>query len=330
MNATQVAERFNVHRITISRLNSRFRDTGHVKDRARSGRPRITTPGQDRYIRNVALRRRFVTARSIQLSLEKAENVENHGGNRRVSDQTIRNRLHASGLRAHNPADCPRLTNSHRRARLCWAQRHRHWTRQQWGRVLFTDESRFCLRSIDGRLKVWRRRGERFASCCLQRKVAFSGGSVMIWGGIRNRRKTTAVIISGTLNSRRYISEILEPHVVPLAHEAGTESDQFIFQDDNARPHRATIVMDFLQTEGIQRMEWPAYSPDLNPIEGLWDQLGRAVTSRTNVSTSLEDLKDILLQEWNAIDQGQITRLINSMRRRCLACINALGDYTGY
>ena len=136
-SARRVAEHFGVHRVTISRLNSRFRDTGHVQDRSRSGRPRITTVRQDRYIETTAVRRRFVTARSIQLDLQRAAGP----GAQRISDQTDRNRLHTATLRARRPAKCSALTDAHRAARLQWARQHRRWTRQDWGRVLFSDES---------------------------------------------------------------------------------------------------------------------------------------------------------------------------------------------
>ena len=137
-----VAAHFGICRKTVSRLQSRYRKTGDVKDRERSGRPRVTTQRQDRYIETTAVRKRFVTARSIQQSLNQAAGY----GARRLSIQTIRNRLHASGLRARRPARRPLLTPAHREARLRWARRHRHWTMAQWRCVLFSDESRFCLR----------------------------------------------------------------------------------------------------------------------------------------------------------------------------------------
>ena len=77
-------------------------------------------------------------------------------------------------------------------------------------------------------------------------------------------------------------------------------------------------------------MVWPACSPDLNPIEALWDQLGRAATAWIQANTTLDQLRNILTEEWNAIDQARITHLMNSMRRRCVACIDARGGYTRY
>ena len=320
---TDVAIHFGVSRLTISRLQARLRATGDVADRPRSGRPRVTTRRQDRYIEVQATRSRFVSAHQIQLNIQAAAGP----GNQRISTQTIRNRLHRAGLRARRPARRPLLTDVHKAARLQWARGHRHWTRAQWRRVLFTDESRFGLHNVDGRLRVWRRTGERFAQNCVQPVVQYRGGSVMVWGGISETGKTDLVHIQGNLNGQRYRDEVVQPHVLPYAQRIG---QGFVLQDDNARPHRARVVNDFLQQNGIQRMEWPACSPDLNPIELLWEQVGRALTARMVPGTTLAQLPAILTDAWTSITQASVARLINSMRRRCIACINAHGGHTRY
>ncbi|GFS89520.1 transposable element Tcb1 transposase [Trichonephila clavipes] len=110
----------------------------------------------------------------------------------------------------------------------------------------------------------------------------------------RNRRATSTRVTSmvtasigycidlhifkrGSVTAVRYRDEVLEPIVRLYAAAVGPT---FVLMDDNARPHRADIVDDYLESEGIARMTWSAYSPDLNPIENLVDALGRAVSSR--------------------------------------------------
>ena len=90
------------------------------------------------------------------------------------------------------------------------------------------------------------------------------------------------------------------------------------------------IVDNFLQLNGVQRLEWPPMSPDLSCIEHLWDILGRAVNKHINQHTRLADLQRFLLQEWAAIPQRQIQRPVNSMRRRLNECRVNLGGYTHY
>ena len=74
-----------------------------------------------------------------------------------------------------------------------------------------------------------------------------------------------------------------------------------VFMDDNARPHRARIVDTCLRQHHVTRMDWPACSPDLNPIEHVWDQLGRAVRQRLNINSTLVDLRRYMLEEWDRI-----------------------------
>ncbi|GFY25208.1 transposable element Tcb1 transposase [Trichonephila clavipes] len=98
----------------------------------------------------------------------------------------------------------------------------------------------------------------------------------------------------------------------------------------NARPHRANIVDECHQLEDITRIDWPAYSPNLNPIEHVWDMLGRRIAARQPPPTCLPELRRALLDEWCNIPQDQIDILILSMPRRCKACIASSGRHTPY
>ncbi|GFV08379.1 transposable element Tcb2 transposase [Trichonephila clavipes] len=110
-----------------------------------------------------------------------------------------------------------------------------------------------------------------------------------------------------------YRDVILEQHVRLFR---GTMGAEFLFMDDNARPHRANIVDECLQSGDIPRMDWPAYSPDLNPIEHVWDILGRRIAARQPPPTCLPELRRALFDEWCNIPQDQIDNLILSMPRR--------------
>ncbi|GFV57103.1 uncharacterized protein TNCV_3530521 [Trichonephila clavipes] len=91
--------------------------------------------------------------------------------------------------------------------------------------------------------------------------------------------------------------------------------------DDNARPHRARLVENMLEAETIQRLEWPACSPDLDPIEHVWDILGRRIAARPRPPATVRDLEIALLEEWNSIPQSLIDNPIASMENRCAAVL---------
>ena len=146
-NVSNVSRAFGCHRNTINWLRQRFQQTGGVADRHRPGRPRVTNPRTDRSITLTHLRRRFQTATS---------SARRYG----LSKQTVLRCLRQARqpIRPKRPYVGQMLTARHRAARLQWAHRHFRWGRQQWARVLFSDESRFNLSHHDGRIRVFRRR----------------------------------------------------------------------------------------------------------------------------------------------------------------------------
>ena len=189
----------------------------------------------------------------------------------RAGRTTVNNRLLSRGYWAYRPTTKPLLTANHRRRRLEWAQRWRNLTVAHWQHVIFSDESRFQLYLVDGRLMVRRLPGERFRPGCQAHRVQAGGGSVHVWGAFHNSAKSPLVLPDGYLTGVLYRG-ILQNTLVPFVrHSFG---DNYRYQDDNATPHRARVVLDFLQQGNITKMEQPPRSPDCNPIEHLWDELG--------------------------------------------------------
>lgn len=150
----------------------------------------------------------------------------------------------------------------------------------------------------------------------------------MVWGGICLGARTELVLIeNGSLTAHRYVTEVLEPHVMPFAPFIG---QNFIFMHDNARPHTASIVNSYLREVGINQMDWPARSPDMNPIEHAWDILGRRVRQRNPAPRNVEELKLALVEEWDNLPQEMIDSLIQSMGNRIQALLRARGGNTRY
>ena len=314
----EVARRFAVARTTIVRLVQRVRQTGTVADRPRPGQQRVTSRRQDNYIRQRHLRDRFQTA------AETASVIIGNRG-RHIHRRTVSRRLKEFGIRCRQPYHGPVLTRRHRQLRMNFVQNHQQ--RVNWHDVVFSDESRFTLYHNDGRVRVYRRNGERYGDNCVVERDRFGGGSVMVWGAINYNFRSRLLIIHGNLTARRYVDEILRPELVPQLRR---QRRPMIFQHDNARPHTARLTQDFLRQEGINVLPWPSKSPDLNVIEHLWDELGRRVRRRQQTPQTLRQLSTALQQEWDNIPRRTVRRLCSSMRSRLRHCLQNYGGHTRY
>ncbi|GFV48530.1 transposable element Tcb1 transposase [Trichonephila clavipes] len=124
------------------------------------------------------------------------------------------------------------------------------------------------------RTLIWRTPGTRFHQENIIERDRYGGAGWPVWGGSILGFRTDLHVQSVTMTGHIYRDVILEQHVRLFRGATGAE---FVFMDDNARLHPANIVDECLQLEVITRMEWPAYSPDLSPIEHVWDMLRRRI-----------------------------------------------------
>ncbi|GFW69611.1 transposable element Tcb2 transposase [Trichonephila clavipes] len=276
---TDVAREFDIAHSVVSRLWKSFKTTGMCSRRHGGGRVRSTTPAEDRYIVLSAKRNRRTTAQQVVNQFLAASGKQ-------ISRKTVFRRLEGGGLYARRPVVCVPLTRQHRTARLQWCREHHNWTEQDWACVLFSDERKGPISDMQ-----------------------YHGvGRHQIIG-----RTRLHVVANGTMTGQRYIDEVLLPHVRLFR---GAVGDKLVFMDDNATCHRTLAVQDCLDSEGIQRLVWPAHSPDLNPIENVWDALGRQVAGRNYPPTNKNTLIRALTEEWDKLPQQLLDNVVQRMVRR--------------
>ncbi|UYV72229.1 hypothetical protein LAZ67_9002258 [Cordylochernes scorpioides] len=267
-----------------------------------SGRPRAITEREDRAIVRMAI----AAPESTLSTIQRVTGTQ-------VSKMTINRRLRERNLRARRPLRCLPLTPVHRQVRLQWCRERSTWNCAYWGRIVFSDESRFLLCPDDRRKRVWRRPGQRVDPGLTVEHHTGPQQGVMVWGAISFDSRTLLVVIPGTLTAQRYVDDIIRPVLLPfLSHHP-----RLTFQQDNARPQTARVTMDCLQS--CRTLPWPARSPDLSPIEHIRDVMGRRLQPSRKVDYSARQLETI----WQEIPQHTIRNLYQSMTRRVAACIQA-------
>ncbi len=217
----------------------------------------------------------------------------------------------------------PLLNQRQRQKHLTWAVEKKNWTVAQWSKVLFSDESKFCISFGNQGPGVWRKSGEAQNPCCLKSSVKFPQ-SVMIWAAMSSAGVGPLCFLKSTVNAA-INQEILEHFMLPSADKLYGDAD-FIFQQDLAPAHTAKGTKSWFNVHGVTVLDWPANSPDLNPIENLWGIVKRKM--RDTRPNNADDLKATVKETWASIPPQQCHKLITSMPRRIEAVIKAKGAPT--
>ncbi|UYV71204.1 hypothetical protein LAZ67_8002157 [Cordylochernes scorpioides] len=279
---------------------------GNVAIYRNVGATRVTSASVDRRILRQAVAAPQATCTAI---LQHVQDTLDHS----ISTRTISRRLVANGLHSCRPLRRLPLTPPNRRQRLEWCRARSTWM-TEWHRVVFSDESRFCLSSDSRRVRVWRRRGERSNPAAIVERPTVRQRGIMVWGAIAYDSRSPLLRIQGTMTAQRYVDDVLRPVTLPYLQGVPNA----LYQQDNARPHTARISKQALQD--VQMLPWPPYSPDLSPIEHVWDIIGRRLHALPQ-PCSEDELWQMVEREWRAIPQDPIRTLIDSLPRRVAACI---------
>ncbi len=179
-----------------------------------------------------------------------------------------------------------------RQRRLNWTKEKKNWTVAQWAKVLFSDESKFCISFGNQVPRVWRK-GEAHSTSFLKSSVKFPQ-SVMIRGAMSSAGVGPLCFLKTNVTAPVY-EEILEHFMLPSADQLFKDAD-FIFQQDLAPVHTAKSTKSWLNDHGVGVLDWPANSPDLNPIDNLWSIVKRKM--RNKIPKNADELKATVKETW--------------------------------
>ncbi len=204
-----------------------------LSGRKKCGRKRCTTNRENRSLMRIVKQNRFKNLGELHKEWTEA--------GVKASRATTHRRVKEFGYSCRIPLVKPLLNHRQRQRRLTWAKEKKNWTVAQWSKVLFSDESKFCISFGNQGPRVWRKGGEAHSPSC---PLCFLKTNV------------TAPVYQ----------EILEHFILPSADQLFKDAD-FIFQQDLAPAHTAKSTKRWLNDHGVGVLDWPANSPDLNPIE---------------------------------------------------------------
>lgn len=314
----EIAGRIGRSVSVVQRIVAQYKSTGAIISPPKTGRPRKTSVKQDRLMVRLSRKDRFKSAAEISRELNASYDCD-------VSRRTVSRRLGSAGLAARIPASKPLISKKNQKARLNFCITHVVWTEDQWSSVFFSDESKFNIFGSDGRNYVRRTTGERLTVSCVKKTVKHGGGSVMVWGIISAAGTGPLARLHGRINGEVY-KEVIRQHALPCLRSSGVQRP--IFMQDNAPCHTCKKVKAFFTEEQLTVMDWPAQSPDLNPIENVWKIIGERA-QRKNPKNQ-DELWKFLEFEWNAITPSFCMKLITSCSKRCQAVIDNKGLFTKY
>jgi len=237
----------------------------------------------------------------------------------------VKGALHRLGYRRRVALRKPPISEKNRQARLEWAQEHLNWSDQQWRTILWSDET-WVKAGTHRKILVTRKPGEELnTTCVIERQQRQSGW--MFWGCFHSNIKGPYLFWEkdwGSINTESYCQR-----TVPIIHGWLRLHPDLTLMQDHAPGHAAAATIEDLKERGIICLVWPAFSPDLNPIEELWnrmkDWIGAHYPER---KATYDQLRKQVIEAWEAIGIETLDGLIGTMKQRCQDVIDAKGMHT--
>jgi len=308
-----IAQELHCDEHAVTRWVHRWQETHSLEDAERSGRLRCTSDDTDVAIEEFADEKKRTVPKEIKKELQLD-----------CSARTICRRLDEVGLygrvgRAEYVYDARDIQR-----RLSFADGYANWSTADWDRVIFSDETHI---EVYGRSRVWVQRpaGRAFDPDYMVERVPHSE-RVSLWGCFSARGVGQAEIFVGEFNAPKYV-DILQHNLIQTALHFYPK-EHWWFQQDNAPQHTSHLAQRWFHNHGVNLIDFPPYSPDLNPIENLWSILKARIENR--LARTTDEIERVLKEEWEALDTKLLASLAHSMPTRCAAVVANHGHKAPY
>jgi len=291
---------------TVKRWLKRWNQSKDMSDTPRSGRPRVTTAKHHQQIVSLAEQQTFVTSRDITNQLNKK------GVN--INETTVRRRLNEAGAKYNGPLSKPLLTETHREKRLKWAEDHRT---TNWDQAIFSDRSTIRLNSVKG--FVWNLPKNKL--CELSSILSKS-----MFGFAFSTQGFGRVVCFNENLSADLICDIYKYGFLPTARKQfGHDSTLWKLQEDNDPKHTSKLATNWRMSNNVYKIGWPSMSPDLAPIENVWQLLKMKL--RKKKLSIYQSLFSAIKREWKSLPPELAIELVHSMNNRIPEVIENDGDF---
>jgi transposase len=320
----EVAKTVGVSISTVSRIGQK-----ECSDRIlhKGGRRQALSAADKRYCVRMVTKGNLDNAVKVKKMLEKDHEIT-------VSADTVRRALRGGGLGAIEKPKKPLLSKANVRKRIAWCKAHKDWTVDDWKRVVWSDETKINRFNSDGRVWAWIRDGETLSPKHVKVTVKHGGGSIMLWSALTYVGTGWMCKIDGNMDKTLY-KEILEDEqsqtIDFVCRKLSLQRDQVVFQHDNDPKHTSNLVKDYLKEQDYKIMEWPPQSPDLNPIENMWQLLKIRLNEFETPPKGVQELYERVTKVWyDVITKEECQKCIESMPKRIKMCLKNKGYWTDY
>nr|PNR28760.1 hypothetical protein PHYPA_029353 [Physcomitrium patens] len=315
MKYKDIAEVFSAPCSTISTILSHWKVHGSLESlKSQCGRPKKLSERDFRVLCHA------VSSNRRHTLVELANLVS-------VSRTTVRFYLCELGFRNCIAPKKPYLNVKHKADRLAFARAYESWTFEDWCNIIWTDESSFETGKNPQQIRVWRKAYEKYNWDCIAPSFKSGHSSVMVWGAFTGFDKSPLVIIPLDKRSARDFVPIVYEGVLSGFYFLHDDPEQLILMEDGAPVHRSSLPLQWRRAHGIEKLFWPANSPDLNPIENVWMVVKDLLKHHSRPNSKLEMIEKIQ-SVWDTISIEWLRTLISTMPYRMQAVIAARGGST--